>query len=304
MLFKKITLVITLIIASSSNNLFSADMTSVPSDVMGKIIMEHLDLRCAMSLSCSCTALYNSAMSTFVDQIKKDTMLKAYKHIMRHLYYCISRYDHLRECYPGLKSEIALMSTCKPFYQSLPIMALEEINEINLTVDSNTEQLSCNRTRFALSLLSQNRKVPGKFVSNLKNTNPKGFQILCTALFTNTTLTWLALNNNKINDESLNHIMTMLVSHPTLTKLDLNFNDISSKSTHTISEYIKQNTALRTLCLFNNSIGFDNHNLHFLAESLRHNSTLLYLDLCRNHISSDTKKVLMESKHENLSLYT
>ena len=73
-----------------------------------------------------------------------------------------------------------------------------------------------------------------------------------------------------------------------------------------MSEFIKNNSTIFHLVLFNNSIGKNTENLKYLSEGLKVNSSILYLNLLYNNIdnSEKTKYLSEEVLKKKMEIFT
>ncbi|KAF9116593.1 hypothetical protein BGW39_002695, partial [Mortierella sp. 14UC] len=127
-------------------------------------------------------------------------------------------------------------------------------------------------------------------------------QIIAEALKTNSTLITLHLGNNTIGDNGAQSLSVALKINSTLAILDLKGNSIRDVGAKALSEALKTNSTLTTLDLTNNSIWFGG--LLTFSEALKDNSTLTTLDLYNNLIGDDGAKALSEALKTNSTLTT
>ncbi|KAG0287935.1 hypothetical protein BGZ97_006950, partial [Linnemannia gamsii] len=110
-------------------------------------------------------------------------------------------------------------------------------------------------------------------------------QIIAEALKINSTLITLHLGNNMIGDNGAQSLSVALKINSTLTTLDLKGNSIRDVGALALSEALKTNSTLTTLDLKGNSIWYGG--LLAFSEALKDNSTLTTLDLYNNPIGDD-----------------
>ncbi|KAF9311496.1 hypothetical protein BGZ91_006793 [Linnemannia elongata] len=122
-------------------------------------------------------------------------------------------------------------------------------------------------------------------------------EVMAEALKTNSTMITLYLGNNLIGDSGAQSMSVVLKTNSTLTTLSFDHNSIGVNGAQALSEAFKTNSTLTTLDLQRNSIGFDGAKA--LAEALKTNSTLTTLDLGLNSIRSDGAKALAEALKTN-----
>lgn len=127
------------------------------------------------------------------------------------------------------------------------------------------------------------------------------------ALLSNTTLTSLNLDNNKIGEEieedDLIENITLgdvLKVNSILTEISLSWNYLNNDDIKDICEGLRANTSLNSLSLSNNEI--DDEGINYINEVLKVNKTLNTLNLKRNHISNITKQSLFDTLKNNTSL--
>ncbi|KAG0253244.1 hypothetical protein BGZ95_006382, partial [Linnemannia exigua] len=125
-------------------------------------------------------------------------------------------------------------------------------------------------------------------------------QIISEALKTNSTLITLHLGNNMIGDNGAQSLSMALKINSTLATLDLKGNSIRDVGAKALSEALKTNSTLTTLDLKGNSIWFGG--LLAFSEALKDNSTLTTLDLYNNLIGDDGAKALSEALKTNTTL--
>ncbi|CAO3568632.1 unnamed protein product, partial [Mortierella alpina] len=124
-----------------------------------------------------------------------------------------------------------------------------------------------------------------------------GAQALAEALKTNKTVATLNLRSNSIGDDGAKAPAETLKTNKTLTSLDLQSNQIGSDGVKALAEALKTNSTVATLDLSYNKIGDDGAKA--LAEALKTNSTVTTLDLYSNKIKSDGAKALSEARKTN-----
>ncbi|OAQ25531.1 RNI-like protein [Linnemannia elongata AG-77] len=127
-------------------------------------------------------------------------------------------------------------------------------------------------------------------------------QIIAEALKTNAKLITLHLGNNMIGDNGAQSLCVALKINSTLTTLDLKGNLIRDVGALALSEALKTNSTLTTLDLKGNSIWFGG--LLAFSEALKDNSTLTTLDLYYNSIGDDGAKALTDALKTNSTLTT
>ena len=120
---------------------------------------------------------------------------------------------------------------------------------------------------------------------------------LAEALETNTTLTDLILDNNKIGDEGAKAIAEALKTNTTLINLKLSTNIIGDEGAYALAEALKTNTTLTDLILDNNKIG--DEGAKAIAEALKTNTTLINLKLSTNIIGDEGANALAEALKTN-----
>ncbi|KAF9390109.1 hypothetical protein CPB97_009911 [Podila verticillata] len=129
-----------------------------------------------------------------------------------------------------------------------------------------------------------------------------GAQALAEALKTNSTLTTLDLQINKIGDKGAQELAETLKINSTLTTLDLQGNSIGGHGAQALSEALKINSTLTTLEFQDNKIG--DNGAQELAETLKINSTLTTLDLQGNSIGDNGAQDLAEALKINSTVTT
>ncbi|KAF9284701.1 hypothetical protein BGZ88_009831 [Linnemannia elongata] len=117
-------------------------------------------------------------------------------------------------------------------------------------------------------------------------------EVMAEALKTNSTMITLYLGNNSIGDNGPHSQDKLDSDH-----LGLQHNSIGEDRAKALSEALNTNSILTTLYLLRNSIGV--YGAKALAEGLKNNSTLTTLDLQYNSIGVDGVKALAEALKTN-----
>ncbi|KAF9536939.1 hypothetical protein EC957_009343, partial [Mortierella hygrophila] len=118
-------------------------------------------------------------------------------------------------------------------------------------------------------------------------------EVMAEALKTNSTIITLYLGNNSIGDSGAQALAEALKTNSTLINLSLDHNSIGDNGAQALSEALKTNSALTALDLRGNSIWFKG--LLAFLEPLKNNSALTTLDLYDNPIGDDRAKALSEA---------
>jgi hypothetical protein len=116
---------------------------------------------------------------------------------------------------------------------------------------------------------------------------------LAEALQTNTTLTQLSLNNNKLGDAGGCALAMALQTNTTLTQLDLDVNELGAESSKAMGEALKMNTTLTQLSLNSNQLG--DAGGCALAMALQTNTTLTQLSLGGNELGDEGGMALADA---------
>jgi Ran GTPase-activating protein (RanGAP) involved in mRNA processing and transport len=119
-------------------------------------------------------------------------------------------------------------------------------------------------------------------------------------LATNTTLTYLKLNENAIGDNGARAIANALTKNRTLGSIDLRGNSIGDAGAVAIAMALLQSTSLKTLYLQSNGIG--PAGAIALSETLRTNTCLQVLGLGQNIIGENGTEALAGALATNQSL--
>ena len=128
----------------------------------------------------------------------------------------------------------------------------------------------------------------------------KGCKAISDALMVNRSLQVLDLHGNPIS-AGVVHIAESLKHNHSLLEINLSNCDISEKECEAIGEALMVNRSLQVLDLYDNPISAG---VEHIAESLKHNHSLLEINLSRCDISEKGAKSLAISLKENNSLLT
>ncbi|KAG0274110.1 hypothetical protein BGZ96_004491, partial [Linnemannia gamsii] len=131
---------------------------------------------------------------------------------------------------------------------------------------------------------------------------PHEVQAMAEALRTNSTMITLHLGNNMIGDSGAQSLSVALRTNSTLITLSLDHNSIGDEGAQVLSEALKTNPTLITLSLDHNSIG--DEGAQALSEALKTNSTLITLSLENNSIWLKGFLAFLEPLKTNLTLIT
>ncbi|KAF9899014.1 hypothetical protein EC991_009784, partial [Linnemannia zychae] len=137
--------------------------------------------------------------------------------------------------------------------------------------------------------------VAGSFVA-------KELESLVEALRTNSTLTTLNLQFNKVGPHEVQAMAEVLRTNSTMITLDLGNNFIGGSGAQSLSAILQANSTLTTLILNDNSLG--DEGAQALAEALKTNATLTTLDLQKNSIGDNGAQALAEGLETNSTLTT
>ena len=128
-----------------------------------------------------------------------------------------------------------------------------------MTHNANTtfqnKQIKDPKSRAVIDMLQHNHLKIHHFL--LTNVTLGGFNIFCSMLYTNKTLTKLDLPRNDIRTLEAKWIAASLKHNQTLTYIDLSFNYIGDIGAQYIAESLKINSTLKCLDLSNNSLDFN-----------------------------------------------
>ncbi|RMX66126.1 hypothetical protein KXD40_008596 [Peronospora effusa] len=115
------------------------------------------------------------------------------------------------------------------------------------------------------------------------------------ALATNKSVKKLQLKECKLTDEHVAALASALKQNTTLTEIDLSDNELTPISCASLAEGLRDNKTLEILRLSNNKCGDDGAVL--LAEVLAaHNTTLVYLDMSNNGLTSGSMTLLLKAQ--------
>jgi len=123
-------------------------------------------------------------------------------------------------------------------------------------------------------------------------------------LKSDTELTELNLNHNRIKDEGTRIITDALKNNIVLEKLNISYNAIGAEGAKAIGDMLKKNTPLKELNLYNNKIG--DEGAKAISKSLETNTTLVKLDLRYNIIGYEGSQAidkLLKNKEALTILY-
>ena len=133
-----------------------------------------------------------------------------------------------------------------------------------------------------------------------------GLLHIAEALQTNSHLTKLKIHDVNLNCsiENGSALTEMLNRNNTLTHLDLSYNRLSDLGAHCIFQGLQQNTTLIYLNLHNNGITSCEGTAQALKKLLQTNKTLIHLDLSENQIfsNSSSRCILLEGFQLNTTL--
>lgn len=117
-----------------------------------------------------------------------------------------------------------------------------------------------------------------------------------------TTLTYLALPGNLIDDDLMTILTKGLMLNKTITQLDLSHNKIGSSGARKIAKYVLMSKILTHLNLCDNQLNYEAS--RFLCQALRNNSSLIYLNLKLNRLDDKAGSKmcidLLDSKTQKL----
>ena len=123
----------------------------------------------------------------------------------------------------------------------------------------------------------------------------------------NKCLTYLYLQNNQLNDDSMEIISYLLTKNPYLHNLGLGYNKFTSKGVQSLCNGLKNKTCnIMELCLQKNNL--DETSLSYLAENLKNNQSMRSLNLSYNNFTKDEcgdliSRIISESpKLKNINL--
>lgn len=144
--------------------------------------------------------------------------------------------------------------------------------------------------------------------SNLKNLalnlNGKAFknralmQTISQSLVTHTSLDWLLIQANGIQDDDLEILFQGLMQNKTVTHLSLMENKIQLEQCPSFVKALHSHRALSHLCLAENNI----LDTSLLAQGLSQSTSLLHLDLDHNHIDDEGLITLAWGLQQNKTL--
>ena len=145
-------------------------------------------------------------------------------------------------------------------------------------------------------------RVPRRLAMDLSGNNihEKGGKTIGDVLMVNRSLQVLDLRRNPISTAVV-HIAESLKHNHSLLEINLSNCDISEKECEAIGEALMVNRSLQVLDLYDNPISAG---VEHIAESLKHNHSLLEINLSRCDISEKGAKSLAISLKENNSLLT
>lgn len=135
---------------------------------------------------------------------------------------------------------------------------------------------------------------------NVERLSPTNLAKLAGALKSNTTLTYLALPNNEITHEGAKSLADCLISNKGITSLSLSFNMMGDKGIVCLAGALRQNSTLTSLDLENTDAS--NLGCSEVAEALKVNSSLKELLLGRNQIEEEGSSKIFEALTVNRSL--
>ena len=112
----------------------------------------------------------------------------------------------------------------------------------------------------------------------------KEMKFFIKSILTSKSLTYLFLQNNQIDDESMELISFLIKKHPFVHNINLGYNKFTSKGVESICKSLKlKSNRVIELCLQNNNL--DETSLTYLSEALKHHQTLSALNLSYNNFS-------------------
>jgi Ran GTPase-activating protein (RanGAP) involved in mRNA processing and transport len=127
------------------------------------------------------------------------------------------------------------------------------------------------------------------FEGNFLSSSETGNLVQC--LLNNSTLTYLFLGNNRINDDSMKLLGFLLQNNTNIHSLHINYNDFSIKGIIQFFSSIKSKSYLIELNLANNKI--NQKGLKFIFDSLKNNHYISSLNLSYNDLSkSNTSEII------------
>ncbi|KAG0362768.1 hypothetical protein BGX24_005067, partial [Mortierella sp. AD032] len=129
---------------------------------------------------------------------------------------------------------------------------------------------------------------------------PHEVQAMAEALRTNSTMITLHLGNNSIGENGAQYLSAALKTNSTLITLILNHNSLGDDGAQALGEALKTNMTLTTLGLQGNSIG--DNGVQGLVEALKTNTTLTTLDLQFNSIGDNGAQALSMALNINPTL--
>jgi hypothetical protein len=128
-------------------------------------------------------------------------------------------------------------------------------------------------------MLKYNKSIENLRITNLKFCQEEMPNLTKSLNYMN--LKELYLNNNKLNDSSIDAISKFLKATKNLTKLDLSFNNITEEGALCIGEALRQNQSIDTLELCSNKIA---SGANYVIKSLIINKTLRVINLSNNEL--------------------
>eukprot|EP01125_Pyxidicula_operculata_P009308 TRINITY_DN3067_c0_g1_i1.p1 TRINITY_DN3067_c0_g1~~TRINITY_DN3067_c0_g1_i1.p1 ORF type:complete len:284 (-),score=47.78 TRINITY_DN3067_c0_g1_i1:302-1153(-) len=127
-----------------------------------------------------------------------------------------------------------------------------------------------------------------------------GIKHVSESLRTNTTLTYLNLEGNKIREEGTKYLCGSLKENTTLTHLIFDVNYVGNEGAQYISDFLRVNSTLTYLTLKRNQFKIEGSQI--IAESLKVNSGLTYLHVDTDKIGVNSFQSFSESLKFNTTL--
>eukprot|EP01124_Arcella_intermedia_P021116 TRINITY_DN2895_c1_g1_i2.p1 TRINITY_DN2895_c1_g1~~TRINITY_DN2895_c1_g1_i2.p1 ORF type:complete len:1623 (+),score=417.01 TRINITY_DN2895_c1_g1_i2:500-4870(+) len=129
-------------------------------------------------------------------------------------------------------------------------------------------------------------------ISDPKSSSPDGAKWISDCLKFNSKISTILLGSNSIDLKGIEHILESLKSNPTVTTISLGSSSISNPGAKIIANFLKSNTTIAFLRLRSSKIG--NEGAGYISECLKVNSTLKSLDLRVNVIENNGAKFISE----------
>jgi hypothetical protein len=124
---------------------------------------------------------------------------------------------------------------------------------------------------------------------------------LAKVMWVNTSITYLDLSNNDLNDHAGSYIARILSRNKTLKKIELDNNKLGPKTASTFGECLQINTTLTSLSLDSNPLCtiHDSSGIKGLANALSTNNSLVSLNLWRTGITAEVGSILASAIESN-----